>query len=119
MEALIKIDKPFIDYFRISYYCPSCHKQVILTPDIGDKEYFSCGRCQHSIHVHSTQFHHIQHIKSLMDNMEQSRKILEGTGYQVWIEGQLDTSTFDYGSTVLKRTHYQPFWEKDNKKQKD
>jgi len=118
MKALIKIDKPFIDYFRISYYCPGCHKQVILTPDIGGKEYFSCGECQHSIHVRGTQFHHINNIKRLMHEMEYSRSILERTGFQVWIEGQLDTSKLYHGSTALERTYYHPFWEKDSNEQK-
>lgn len=115
-QKLIKIDKEFVSFLRISYYCPGCHMQVILTPDIGEKEYFSCGKCRHSIHVRSTEFHHINEIKKWLAQTEYSRSILERTGFQVWIEGQPDPTTFYRGSTSLKRTYSHPFWEKDKGK---
>jgi DNA-directed RNA polymerase subunit RPC12/RpoP len=106
---LINIDDNIINFLRISYLCPSCHKQVILTPDIGDKEYFSCGECHGSYHVRGNQFHYIQEMRDVFDF---ARKVLNKNGLQVWIEGQPDPSTFAHGSTTLKRTYYKPFFQK-------
>ncbi len=109
MEYLIKIEKDFIDYLRVSYLCPECHKQVILAPDIGDKEYFSCGECQHSIHVRGNQFHYIE---NMLFEFDRARNILEKNGLQVWIEGQPVPNTYYPGSTSLKRTYRKSSWEK-------
>jgi len=56
MKQSIKIDKELINYLRISYKCPSCRKEVILTPDFSDKEYLQCGACQYSIHIEVIRF---------------------------------------------------------------
>jgi len=106
-KQLIKIDKEFINYLRISYQCPACHEQVIIIPDTGGKEYFSCGVCQHPILVRGNRAHYIQ---DLIHQVDFARKALNKNGLQVWIEGQPDTSTLYPGSTTSERTNYKsPF----------
>jgi DNA-directed RNA polymerase subunit RPC12/RpoP len=102
-KHLVKIDKDLINFLRLSYRCPGCMKQVILAPDISDKEYLTCGVCQHSIHIRSNQAHF---LKELIYEFDRDRKILEMNGLQVWIEGQPDTSPLLPGSTTLKYTQY-------------
>jgi ribosomal protein S27AE len=101
MKQLIKIDKELINYLRISYKCPSCLKQVILTPDIWDKEYLTCGECHYSLHIRSNQ---AQFLKDLIFEFDKCRKILEMNGLQVWIEGQQDTIPLIRGSTTSTYT---------------
>ena len=98
---LVKIDKELINYLRISYKCPSCRKYVILTPDIWDKEYLTCGECRYSLHIRSNQ---ARYLKDLLFQFDRYRKILEKNGLQVWIEGEPDTSTLIRGSTTLTYT---------------
>jgi len=100
-KHLVKIDNKLIDYLRISYKCPSWGKQVILTPDIWDKEYLTCGECQYSLHIRGNQ---ARFLKDLIYEFDKYRIILEMNGLQVWIEGQSDTSTLIWGSTTLTYT---------------
>lgn len=102
-KHLVKIDKELINFLRLSYRCPGCMKQVILTPDISDKEYLTCGVCQHSIHI---RYNQVMYLKELLRDFDSRRKILEMNGLQVWIEGQPDTSPLIPGSTTLKHTQY-------------
>jgi DNA-directed RNA polymerase subunit RPC12/RpoP len=100
-KHLIKIDKDLINYLRISYKCPGCHKQVILTPDISGKEYLTCGECQFSLHIRGNQ---AISLKDLVFEFDRCRKILEKNGLQVWIEGQQDTTPLIRGSTTVTYT---------------
>ncbi len=105
-QHLVKIDKELINYFRISYKCPGCLKQVILTPDIWDKEYLTCGECQYSLHIRGSQ---ARFLKEIVFHFDKFRKILEMNGLRVWIEGQPDTTPLIRGSTTLTYTrHYNP-----------
>ncbi len=101
MKNLVKIENELINYLRISYKCPGCLKQVILTPDIWDKEYLTCGECQYSLHIRSNQ---AMYLKDLIFEFDKYRKVLGMNGLQVWIEGQPSTSTLIQGSTTLTYT---------------
>ena len=107
---LMKIDKELINYLRISYKCPSCQKLVILTPDIWDKEYLTCGECRYSLHIRSNQ---AMHLKDLIFQFDKYRSVLEKNDLQVYLEGQSDTSTLIRGSTTLTYTREKPFSRKN------
>ena len=101
MKQSIKIDGELINYLRISYECPSCRKQVILTPDFTDKEYLTCGACKYSIHIRSNQ---VRYLKDIMFNFDRERKYLEFDGIHLWIEGQPELSKLQPATTTSRPT---------------
>ena len=112
-NCLIKIDKELINYLRVSYKCPSCRKLVILTPDIWDKEYLTCGECQFSIHIRRNQ---ATYLKDIIHYFDENRKALHMNGLQVYLEGKQDTTPLIRGSTTLTYKREKPLSRKNKTK---
>ena len=107
-EHTIRIDKELINYLRISYECPNCRAEVILTPDIRDKNYLTCGKCKYSLYLDYNQVLALKDLKDSIDEFDKHRKRLKVNHLQVWIQGTSAPSLPIQGSTSATYTRDKP-----------
>jgi len=78
----ISIQRSLFSYLELSFSCPSCGKETVLSPGSFYQNCFCCSECQHLFPIKTDQRHHLFDLANVFDK---DRELMQAGGFKVSI----------------------------------